>query len=287
MDKYTQQLRVRTDECGADCRLHPAAILRWIQDIAEDHASSQGFGYQFCCRHRLAWVEFRLAIRIHRLPEWKQTLDAATWTYPASPLIAYREFIISDTDGSPLIEATCQWVLIDARRRRPVALKKHISHFPEVPQGSSSPLVPIDEKRLSLKSHGTNKTTDGPPDSASDAAPCPVPSGNTAIPTRHFHAERSLVDFNRHINNSAYLIWALDTIPDSWIAGKRPAEIFIAFNKETLPGEDLRSLLQLDDSDPAPTSRHSILGSDGCARATLSIRWEPAPDAPDIPSPEA
>lgn len=72
---YSTQATVRTYESGADGLMKPETVLHWFQEIAEAHASSLGFGYDFVISRGLAWVEVRLNTAISRLPRWKETVE--------------------------------------------------------------------------------------------------------------------------------------------------------------------------------------------------------------------
>lgn len=238
MEKYSSQEIARTYECGPDCLLKPDILLHWIQEIAEEHASSLEFGSAFCMEKNLAWVEIRLSMKITRMPGWRENVNITTWTYPSSPLIAYRDFLINDADGNTIAEISSQWVLIDATTRRPVALKKLITDFPAI---DATPLVPS-EKEMPFPGY--------------------IEMG------RIFTAERHDVDFNHHVNNSIYLVWALNSLPEEWGRGKTLKGAEIAFKKETLPGEEVASWIELDETH----SYHSLRVNDE-ERARLCLTF--------------
>ena len=91
---YSVQATVRTYESGADGLMKPETVLHWFQEIAEAHASSLGFGYDFVMSRGLAWVEVRLNTAISRLPRWKETVELRTWTAQETPLLALRNLVI-------------------------------------------------------------------------------------------------------------------------------------------------------------------------------------------------
>lgn len=130
---YSTQATVRTYESGADGLMKPETVLHWFQEIAEAHASSLGFGYDFVISRGLAWVEVRLNTAISRLPRWKETVELRTWTAQETPLLARRNLEIRDALGNQIVTASCLWAVIDVRRRRPVPLNRHIDAFPDTP----------------------------------------------------------------------------------------------------------------------------------------------------------
>lgn len=51
---------------------------------------------------------------------------------------------------------------------------------------------------------------------------------------REWTAERRDTDFNRHINNAAYLVWALDSLPDSWLKNHQLTEFTCISEKKPM-----------------------------------------------------
>lgn len=211
MDRHERTQIVRTYECDGLLNLRPETILRWIQDVAEEHASRMGFGYDMCRKTGMAWVELKLYIKIHKTPRWKDCITIITWDYQLSSVIAAREFEMKDQAGNIVIEASTQWALIDTKRRRPAALRKYLNyptHNKAEPSANQKKLEPLPEIEQ--------------PEAAAS-----------------FKAQHHTIDFNQHVNNSAYLVWALDTL-DAHLRNKTISEIRIDFKKESMSGDMIR-----------------------------------------------
>ncbi len=229
---------VHTYECGVDKCLKPECILHWFQEVAESHAEQLGFGYHFVMEKQLAWVETRLDVAIHRMPTWNSPVGIKTWTAPESALLARRNMDVCDEAGQPLITATALWAMIDLNRRRPVPLKKHITDWPDTPCPESVSPISVDIAGL--------------------------------IPLmRSWTAERRDMDFNRHINNSAYLIWAFEALPDEWLLQRRLTALHVHFKKESHAGDQLCSRTYLAD---CATVHHICRGDEVVCEVTLE--WE-------------
>ncbi len=229
---------VRTYECDEHKLLKPECILHLFQEVAESHAKQLGFGYEFVMAHQLAWVETRLDVAIHRMPAWNETVSISTWTAPESALLARRNMEICDQTGAPLVSATALWAIIDVNKRRPVPLKKHITAWPNTPCPESVPALQADITGLE-----------------------PI--------CRAWSAERRDMDFNRHINNSAYLIWAQADLPDERFLTHDITALRLRFKKECHAGDALNSKTYVTD---AFTVHHICRGEELLCEVTLE--WQ-------------
>ena len=84
-------------------------------------------------------------------------------------------------------------------------------------------------------------------------------------------AVRRVTDFNRHFYYAAYLVWALDSLPDSWLKNHQLTGIHLHFRKETHAGDSMKSLLFFRDS---LTSHHLMHGDE--LRAEAVLEWKTA-----------
>ena len=234
------QATVRSSESGADGLIKPEAVLHWLQETAETHAALLGFGYDFVISRGLAWVEVSLDMAVIRRPAWKEAVELRTWTAQASPVLARRNTEIRDAEGNCIITASCLWAVIDIRRRRPVPLGKYMERFPDTPcEEMASPLT--------METSGLQPAI------------------------REWTAERRDTDFNRHINNAAYLVWAMESLPETWLEEHDLTGIHLRFRKESHAGEQLASHLFLQEN----LSSHQILQGEEL-RAEIILEWKPS-----------
>lgn len=240
MDTWQGSANVHSYECNASGRMRPEALLHWIQDAAEAHASALGFGYDWGSEQGLAWVETAVNLRMHRWPAWKETTAFRTWTGIASPVQARRRFELFDAEGKLLAEADCLWVLIDVERRRPVPLKRMGSLLPAE---ECAAVVPI------------------PPAWASGA--------EDDSPERTLRATERDIDFNGHVNNASYLVWAIDDLCERGFCGGSLREIHLAFRKEALLHEEVSIVCGM-----APGRTRHLVTSGGTVRAEVDLIWQ-------------
>jgi acyl-ACP thioesterase len=86
--------------------------------------------------------------------------------------------------------------------------------------------------------------------------------------TADFAAPKRDIDFNGHINNSAYLTWVLDTLPESMQPTATPTRMRINFKRETFAGHHIT----IEHKRTGNQTRHTIT-SDGELRASIILEW--------------
>ena len=204
VEDLIQEHIVTSYECGADHLLKPECFMMFCQEMAERHAGSNGFGFDWGVGRNVIWVEVQANYEFLKRPRWKERVLMRTNTGAAGPIKARRFVEMTAPDGTVLARADLVWCLMDITTRGPVPPKKAGLALAEPCPAITAPL-----QRLEW---------------AQDAA-----FGGA------FPAPRRDTDFNGHINNSAYLIWVLEH--DAAALPTGPFAIQIKFKKETMAGE--------------------------------------------------
>jgi acyl-ACP thioesterase len=100
--------RVRLGDVTADGRIRLDAIARYLQDVAADDVGDAGI--------EGAWVMRRMALRLDRLPGFRDDVELRTFCSGTGSRWAERRTTIR-CDGSVAIEAVALWVYLDERGR--------------------------------------------------------------------------------------------------------------------------------------------------------------------------
>lgn len=238
MDDLSLKHTITSYECSADHLMKPEFFMHLCQEMAEEHADLNNLGYGWAVENHKIWVETRGNYEFFRRPAWKEEITLRTNTGQASPLQARRFVEMTDKEGNVLARADLLWVLIDITTRRPFPLKRAntpIQHL-ECP--------PITEELV-----------------------CPEWSESPAACVAHTASRRD-IDFNGHINNSAYLVWALDTLPDALTPEGSPTRIHLAFRKECM----LNAEVEIQHYRSGNYTHHVINSTEG-VRAEVDILW--------------
>ncbi len=243
---YEKKITVRYAETGVNGRLKPVSILNYFQDIASEHTGVLGVSAFDLFPKNLAWVFFRYQIQISDYPRWNDHLRIRTWRYPVNNLYELRQYEIFDDKDNLLISSKSSWILTSISTKKPLRLNKNLP--PELMEGQEQAI--------------SNDLTVLPPITRHDII-------------RSFNTRMHDLDFNRHINNSVYVVWALESIGQEIIKTLRPREITVNYIGESLYGETITSLTQEEKTNQSHTFLHSIVSDQSNKEITrLKTVWD-------------
>ncbi|ACY48916.1 acyl-[acyl-carrier-protein] thioesterase [Rhodothermus marinus] len=184
--RWTETLRVRSFDVASDGLLSLPALAGYLQEAASRHATALEVAFLQVEGRPVFWVLHQLRLQLHRRPAWAETVHVDTWPCGHRGLRALRAYAVRDENGCLLAEGLSAWLLVDPVRRRPVRLP------PEV---------------LRLRGEATSPV---PPETALPAVPEIPPRWSDTVRVRF-----SDLDRNGHANNTRYLAWLLDALPDT------------------------------------------------------------------------
>ena len=109
-----------------------------------------------------------------------------------------------------------------------------------------------------------------------------IPNDLIALPSitrpdisKSFNVRMHDLDFNRHVNNSVYVVWALESISDEIIISHRPKEIIVNYLGESLYGDQVTSHTQKIETNPSYTFLHSIISNNSQQEITrVKTVWD-------------
>ena len=241
----TSKHTVSITEAGANNQLRPVVLLNLLQDIAEEHASRIGIGVKDIGKKGFAWFAAKYHIKIERYPQWREELTMRSWLSGQQKLLALRDFQIVDSGDNVIISASSGWLVIDIEAKKP--------RRPDRSLGD----VPHSEKRA------LETTFDSLPDVEQPDI------------EKTFDPMFSQIDQNNHVNSTAYLMWALETMPDETMKSHHPVEIEIAFKNETLYGHTITAKTQITTNGNHITAAHLIINNQTNEEAArVRTQWE-------------
>jgi medium-chain acyl-[acyl-carrier-protein] hydrolase len=205
---HRQDFPVHSYEVDTEGRLTPRALFAFLQEAAGGDAARAGYTMERLAEEQLVWVIQWMRVEVERYPSRGETLTVTTWARGFERAIAWREFDVVDHSGARIAVGTSRWAVVDLRARRLARLPEFIRRSP----------VP-----------------DRPP--ALDRGPSALEPAEPADLERRFEVRRGDLDMVRHVNNTRYVEWALETVPDEVLEGSRPSSFEIAFRREAVFGD--------------------------------------------------
>ena len=231
MDTFGEySFKVRSYECGKDGFATLPTVCNYLQEAASLHAEELGFSKTdfAAAGSDITWVLTRLRVKMLRYPRWEEVVTVSTFPRGGRKIVAWRDFALTGRDGESLGVATTEWMVIDLRTRKVVA----------VPQLVLDAANDVRRPVMGDSPFGRIR----------------FPDGGGAI--REFTAQNSHIDVNGHVNNVHYIEWMLEPCP-----GLRPEEAEIVFRSETFAGD--RVFVRVVDGSDGVVRHHRVFAADG------------------------
>ena len=216
MNIYQQTFTVGSLDTDCHGRLKPAALLRYLQEVAGAHFSLLEDPNATIAQKGLFWAVSRHRVVIHRLPQTEETITVQTWPMPTTKVAYPRAMAMYAADGTLLAQAVSLWVLMDRESRAMVLPGKSGVEVSGILRGTE-PEPPKSFLPKELTQHCQRTVT---------------------------HA---LLDSNGHMNNARYLEW-METLLPSTFYGEHPVKEFtICYHAEALEGQNIALYWGLSD----------------------------------------
>ena len=180
---FTETYKVRSTQVNLNNQLGLYGVLGMLQDIAAEHASLLGFGYEELVKKGFFWALIQQKLKMHYWPQWNERITVKTWSLPVKGVYAVREFERFCNDQK-IGECASTWITLDIQTRRPIELTDRQEIF-----------SPRTEGGLSFHTDRIN-----------------LPEGMYQV--NDFKVRVSDLDVNSHVNNVKYTQWALDMMTE-------------------------------------------------------------------------
>ena len=188
-------------------KLRISSFMDIAQQIAEDDSEAMAYGYNDLIKNHDVWILSRMSISMTRLPEFKEWVMLKTWHVRTDGPYFIRKYEISDERGSLLLESDSAWAIMNLDNRTVVRPSRY--GMPDNPSASQSAGIPQKIR---------------------------IPKEAVLVSSEPRKPRYSDVDYNSHVNNVKYLVWALDSLGDIPY-GRDFSEVSLNFNHELKPSD--------------------------------------------------
>jgi acyl-ACP thioesterase len=160
----------------------------------------------------LAWVLHRLRLQVDDCPRLGDDVEIATWPSAFDRVVAERQFEVFDGRGGRVAAASTRWAVADLRLRRVVRMPDFLLQ------------IGVEARPAALEL-GRGE----------------LPAVSQPAVEKSFAVRRSDLDVVGHVNNTQYVGWVLETVPDEVLDRRRPAGLEVVFQREAVYGDVVAS----------------------------------------------
>lgn len=243
---HREGFRVASYDVDPAERLAPRALCAFLQETAGRDVARRGFGMRLLIDRGLAWVLQRLTVEVARWPEAGEEIGVETRARGFTRAVAERDFRVTDAAGQELARATSRWAVVDFEARRAVRLPEGVADLP------AGPLHEL-----------------APPEGG-------IPDADPPDLEERFGVRHGDLDVVGHVNNTRYVEWALETVPDEVQEACRPSAFEIAFRREAVYGDTVVARTRRLDGDGGLAFAHELRADGGGSElARASSVWRP------------
>ncbi|MFA5518673.1 MAG: acyl-ACP thioesterase domain-containing protein [Spirochaetota bacterium] len=207
---HTLSFYVSLHDTGPGGIIKIPSIFNCFQTLAAAHTNTIGFGGVDVLAKGYTWVISRYRLSILRLPSLFEKFTATTWRFGEINHYAIREFLVKDHKDNIIIKGTSSWILLNTAKREPVTPSRLFPDYPLIQERA------LEENFAS------------------------IPKISRPDKEKEFSVRLNDLDMNRHVNNSIYASWILETGEDM-NEGKKPVDISLNFRGETHYGQTVIS----------------------------------------------
>ncbi|GEO78439.1 acyl-[acyl-carrier-protein] thioesterase [Companilactobacillus mindensis] len=166
----------------------------------------------------LGWVVVQYHMDVKKMPRLGQKLKITTQATSYNKYFFYRDFWVDDEDGNRMVEATSAFVLIDIKARKIVSAADRL----EDKFGAEETTKLVRFPRVK------------------------VPDEFDFEQAQHIGYYN--IDVNKHVNNSYYFDWMVDTLDMDFISSHSLKSMDIKYDKELNMASDPVSYAKLDNT---------------------------------------
>ena len=124
---YKKEYEVRLEGLGSGNLATDIAILKMLEEIAEQNSFEVGYGIENLSETNAAWLLLDWQVEIIKRPKYKEKIDVETWSRKMERCYGFRDFEVYNKEKELIAKGTSKWVLIDIEKRRPIRIDEEVA----------------------------------------------------------------------------------------------------------------------------------------------------------------
>lgn len=195
-------------DIGMNNEITNKAILETFSNMGNIHGNIVNQGVKDMDTTHLSWIVLNWKLEVYKRPKICETITVRTWAQEHSNIYANRDFEVFNENNEIVAKATSKFVILNTITGRPEKLTEDvIGGYKSEPEHKNFPnyqFEKINEDELKF------------------------------ISKIEFKINKSMIDYNNHVHNTAYLDLAREILPEK-IDKINYNNIEIAYKKEIKP----------------------------------------------------
>lgn len=216
MEKYQHSKDFQIKYCEADFRdeLKTSVALSYMQEVACSSADELGFGYAYVKPRGYAFMVSAICLECIAPIRLGEVVKVKTWPTPPTHVIFGREYQFLGEDGTPKINASSRWCMLDINSRKL-----------------------LQSKVLDNQDYSTYNTERVLENVQWKIPVFPCEEGELRYQMTVANSE---YDHNMHVNNTRYVDYCLNCFSIAELSQKRVARFQITYVHQCYEGDTLR-----------------------------------------------
>ena len=182
--KYSFTGRIRYSETDKNMQLTFPALMDYFQDTSIFHGEDNNLPITFLYENRIAWVLSGWQVRLFKPMKLNDIATVSTWAYAFKGSIGFRNYSLTDNEGTLCAVADTQYVLINIDTQRPARIPQMlVDGYTIEPNHMETGL----SRKIRIITEETHLVD--------------------------FCVEEYMLDTNKHVNNAQYIKKAMSFLP--------------------------------------------------------------------------
>ncbi len=241
---YTEYV-IRTFDIDSRKQATVPALIRLMQEAAMEQVIKLGISVWDLEVHNISWILMRKHLQIARMPRLGEKIKIMTHPSGFERIYTYRDFRVFDEAGIQIAQSSTAWLLMNIESRR-------LSRIPAFILKLSEQLPPEETfvPRVSTK----------------------MPKLSQVDWEKSFRVSWHDLDFNQHLNNTFYIQWMLESLPEKVLRYQRLTDMKVQYQAEALLGE--RVVSQCTRTETGGYLHRLVTEEEGKELAFLATNWQ-------------
>lgn len=242
---HTTEYMIRTYDIDSRKQATVPALIRLMQEAAMEQVIKLGISVWDLEAHNISWILMRKQLKLVRMPRLGEKIKIMTHPSGFERIYTYRDFRIFDENDIQIAQSSTAWLLMNIESRR-------LSRIPDFILKLSKQLPPESNflPRVSTK----------------------LPKLTRPDWEKSFRVSWHDLDFNQHLNNTFYIQWMLESLPEKVLRYQRLTDMKVQYQAEALLGE--RVVSQCTRTETGGYLHRLVTEEEGKELAFLATNWQ-------------